>query len=94
MVRYRGVIFMNFLSKKWYELIRKTQRVKFSTTSGPLLNALYHSYARVFDKVDSTEVFCNIFSDSAHKILFAMENLRQIVFDILIHWKNRETHFR
>ena len=31
----------------------RPERAKSSTTSWPLLNALYHSYARVFHKVDS-----------------------------------------
>ena len=60
------------------------ERGKSSTTSGPLLNALYHSYARVFDKVDSPSTFCNIFNYSAHEIPFAMQNLRQILCSIFL----------
>ena len=60
------------------------ERGKSSTTSLPLFNALYYSYAHVLDKVDSPYAFCNIFSDSAHEIPFAMQNLRQILCSIFL----------
>ena len=48
------------------------------------LSALYHLYAGVFDNVDSPKDFCNIFSDSAHVIPFAMQNLRQMLCSIFL----------
>ena len=62
----------------------RPERGKSSTTSRPLLNALYYSYAHVLHKVDSPYAFCNIFSDSAHEIPFAMQNLRQILCSIFL----------
>ena len=62
----------------------RPERGKSPTSSRPLLNALYHSYARVLDKVDSPWAFCNIFSDSAHETPFAMQNLRQILSSIFL----------
>ena len=63
---------------------RWSERGKSSTKSRRLLNALYHSCARVFDKVDSPWAFCNIFSHSAHEIPFAMQNLRPISCTIFL----------
>lgn len=53
------------------------KRGKSFFTSRPLLNALYYPLARVFDKIDSLQVFCIIFRDSDNEIPLVLQNLRQ-----------------
>ena len=52
--RFSVTISFTLAMLTWVENVYgRPERSKSSTTSRPFLNALYHSYARVFDKVDS-----------------------------------------
>ena len=52
--RFSVTISFTLAMLTWVEDVDgRPERGKSSTTSRPLLNALYHSYARVFHKVDS-----------------------------------------